>query len=196
MSYKVLIYCSQPIVEVGLSFCIKKGIPDATILRTNSLDFFSTTESSFNFDLYIFDTIHLEEVDFISARVLTFLKEKKVVFLIENIEIEKVLNFSNITYLYKNSSEHEIVKSLKALCKKRKSIIRYKSITKRIQKKNKFSEREKECANLFMRGYSVSEISKELSLEMNTISTYKMRMYKKTNTTNLVQLLKTLYAIE
>ncbi len=48
MSYKVLIYYSRPIVEIGLSFCVKKRIPEATILKTNSLDFLSTTELNFN----------------------------------------------------------------------------------------------------------------------------------------------------
>jgi DNA-binding CsgD family transcriptional regulator len=74
--------------------------------------------------------------------------------------------------------------------------MRYKSVTMKIQKTNKFSTREKECANLLMKGYSISQISKELSLKKNTISTYKMRIHKKTNTVNLVQLLKALYALK
>lgn len=197
MSYKVLIYCkSYPIVEVGLSFCVKKSIPEAIILKTNSLDFLSTTESNFNCDLFIFDVIHPIEINFIGSQIATFFKEEKVVFLVETIEIEKLLNLKNITYINKNSSELEILKCLRSLSKKRKSSIRYTCVTKRIQKNNKFSIREKECANLFMKGYSVSQISKELSLKMNTISTYKKRMLQKTNTTNLVQLIKTLCSLK
>lgn len=40
------------------------------------------------------------------------------------------------------------------------------------------------------------QISKKLSLSMPAISTYKMRILKKTNTNNLVDLTKSLYNIE
>lgn len=94
-------------------------------------------------------------------------------------EIEKLQEFKNINYIYRNSNELEIVRHLRTLCKKSKPFIRYKRVTKRIQKKIKFSQRERECADLLMKGYSVSQISKELAIEMNTISTYKMRILKK-----------------
>lgn len=64
------------------------------------------------------------------------------------------------------------------------------------QNRYKFSSREKEIVNLLMRSYSVSQISKELSLKMSTISTYKNRIHKKTNTNNLVQLIKMLYFLK
>lgn len=196
MSFKVLIYSSQPIVEIGLSFCVKKCLPNATILKTNTLDFLSSIELNSNCDLFIFDVFHLTEMNFIDVNLLSFFKEKKVIFLIENMDIEKLLEYKNITYIYRNSSELEIVRHLRTLCKKSKLIIRYKRVTKRIQKKIKFSQRERECADLLMKGYSVSQISKELAIEMNTISTYKMRILKKTNTNNLVQLINTLYKLK
>jgi DNA-binding CsgD family transcriptional regulator len=43
---------------------------------------------------------------------------------------------------------------------------------------------------LLMKGYSIVLIFKELSLEMNTISNNKQRLHNKTNTSNLVQLIK------
>ncbi len=42
-----------------------------------------------------------------------------------------------------------------------------------------FLQEKKKFVNLLMRGYSVSQISKELSLKMSTISTYKNRIHKK-----------------
>jgi DNA-binding NarL/FixJ family response regulator len=196
MSYKVLIYSSHPIVEVGLSFCIKKSIPGATVSKTNSLDLFTSTESFLNCDLFVFDIFCFEELNFIKEQLISYFKEKKIVFFTENFEIKKNQDLKNAIYIYKNSTELEIVKSIKAFCKIRKPTLRYKSVTKNIQIKNQFSEREKQCANLLMKGYSMSQISKELALKKNTISTYKIRMHKKTNTKNLVQLLKTLYSLK
>ena len=196
MGYKVFVYSSQPIIEVGLISCVKKGLPEATIIKTNSLDVFSVTEPSFNCDLFIFDVFYSAEFNFINQQLSHFINDKKVIFLIENEMIEASLKNNNINYLHKYSSEREIVKCMRSMCKIHKPIIIYKSVTKKIQSKSKFSAREMQCANLLMKGYSIGQISKELSLEMNTISTYKQRLHKKTNTSNLVQLIKTLYTLK
>lgn len=148
-----------------------------------------------NFDLLIFDVYQFTEMSYINEYFVSNLKEKKVVLLVDNIEIEKLLNFKDFVYIYKDSSVIEVVKQLRNLCRKRKQVFKYKSVTKNMNSKIKFSTREKECANLLMKGYTVSQISKELSLKMNTISTYKNRLHRKTNTTNLVQLIKFLYVL-
>ena len=64
MGYKVFVYSSQPIIEVGLTSCVKKALPEATIVKTNSFDFFSVTEPSFNCDLFIFDVFYSAESNF------------------------------------------------------------------------------------------------------------------------------------
>lgn len=194
MSYKVLIYSCHTIIQVGLSFCVKKSIANASIFNTSSLEHVYTED--LNYDLFVFNVSQFTELYFINSRLIPCLKDKKVVFLIEDIEIEKLLNFNTVTFIHKENSELEIIKSLRALCKIRKPSIRYRRVSKRIQKENKFSKRELQCANLFMKGYSVSQISKELSLKMNTISTYKKRLQKKTNSNNLVQLINTLYKLK
>ena len=47
-----------------------------------------------------------------------------------------------------------------------------------------------------MKGYSVNQISKKLTLALTTVSTYKARIFKKTRTNNLVELTKSLYDLE
>lgn len=193
MSYKVLIYSYHSIIQIGLSYCVRKSFSNATIVSKSSL--IQVFENNFDFDLYVFDTSQFTELSYINEQFVSNLKEKKVVLLVDNIEIEKLLNFKNFVYIYKDSSEIEVVKQLRNLCRSRKKIYKYKSVTKKMNSKIKFSTREKECANLFMRGYTVSQISKELSLKLNTISTYKNRIHRKTNTSNLVQLIKMLYVL-
>lgn len=194
MGYKVFVYSSQPIIEVGLTSCVKKALPEAIIVKTNSLDDFTVTEPNFNYDLLIFDVFYSAEFNFINQQLLHFINEKKVIFFIEDNKSDFFLE-SNSIYLPRTSSEREIVKCLRSIFNIRKSIVRYKSVNKRIQNKSKFSVREMQCANLLMKGYSIGQISKELSLKMNTISTYKQRLHKKTNTSNLVQLIKILYTL-
>lgn len=196
MNHKILIYSQNPIIQIGLTSCIKKYNANVAIFKTNSLEQTFIEESNFSFDTFIFDVSQFTEINYIKTHLLTFLHGKKIVFLVDSIDYQNLLDFKDVVYVYKNSGELEITKRLRALCKKSKQVFKYKNVTERIRKENKLSEREKQCANLLMNGYSVSQISKKLSLKINTISTYKNRIQKKTKTKNLVQLLNTLYKLE
>ena len=188
MSYKVLIYSCNTIFHIGISLCVKKSIPNTTICKANTLEQAFATKSQF--DLYIFDVVNITSLFQIKEQMLVLLKEKKAFFFVENNEFEKFLEFENAIYINKNSTELLVIKQLRLLCKKRKYIIKYRKATKCIVKDNTLSERELQCAKLLMKGYSVTQISKELSLKMSTISTYKRRIQNKTNTKNVVQLIK------
>ncbi len=195
MSYRVLINSSSSIVQIGLSFCVKKSIVCSCITRTNSYEQIFEEESNLDINLFVFDVLQFKEMQYLCKKLASYFKDAKVVFLVDDLNIEGVLDFNEVTYIHINSSEKEVVKRLRELSKRLRPAYKYKSITKQIQSKYKFSERERECANLFMRGYTVSQISKVLSLKLNTVSTYKKRIHKKTNTTNLVQLIKMLYVL-
>lgn len=195
MNCKVLIYSRHSIIQIGLMFCIKKSISNVTIYKANSLEqVFALNENSY-FDLFIFDVSYFTEMFCINEQLITSLNEKRIVFLVDNMDIVKLLDFKNIVYIQRDCGETEVVKCLRKLLKMRKATInyKYKNVTNRFQKENNFSKREIQCANLLMKGYSVSQISEKLLLKMSTVSTYKMRLQKKTNTNNLVQLINFLY---
>lgn len=195
MNCKVLIYSRHSIIQIGLMFCIKKSISNVTIYKANSLEqVFALNENSY-FDLFIFDVSYFTEMFCINEQLITSLNEKRIIFLVDNMDIVKLLDFKNIVYIQRDCGETEVVKCLRKLLKMRKATInyKYKNVTNRFQKENNFSKREIQCANLLMKGYSVSQISEKLLLKMSTVSTYKMRLQKKTNTNNLVQLINFLY---
>lgn len=189
-----MIYSCHSIFQIGVFFCVKKSFSNTTIVKTCSLD--QVFETNAKFDLYILDVLYFNNLYHIKEQLVAFFKDKKVVFFVEDNDFEKFLEINDAVFLYKNSSEIEIIKKIKVLCRKGRPIFKNKSITKRIKNKINFSSREKECANLFMKGYSVSQISRELSLKINTVSTYKKRIHSKTNTNNLAQLIKTLYNLK
>lgn len=192
MSCKVLIYSKYPLVEMGLSLFVANKISKIQISKTNNLDFLSSNQK---YDLMIFDMFMQSEFDLIVNNLKALNKKDKVLLLVENIDVSKLTGLQNITFLSRNSTEVEILKSIRTLLRKKKISARYK-ITKTIEQKEKLSKREVECAILLMKGYKVNEISKKLSLAKSTICTYKMRILKKTNTNNLVDLTKSLYNLE
>lgn len=192
MSCKVLIYSKYPLVEMGLSLFVANKISKIQISKTNNLDFLSSNQK---YDLMIFDMFMQSEFDLIVNNLKALNKKDKVLLLVENIDVSKLTGLQNITFLSRNSTEVEILKSIRTLLRKKKLSTSYR-ITKTIEQKEKLSKREVECAILLMKGYKVNEISKKLSLAKNTISTYKMRILKKTNTSNIVDLTKSLYNLE
>ena len=192
MSCKVLIYSKYPLVEMGLSLFVANKISKIQISKTNNLDFLLSNDK---YDLMIFDMFMQSEFDLIVNNLKALNKKDKVLLIVENIDVSKLTGLQNITFLSRNSSEVEILKSIRTLLRKKKLTASYK-ITKTIEQKEKLSKREVECAILLMKGYKVNEISKKLSLAKSTICTYKMRILKKTNTNNLVDLTKSLYNLE
>lgn len=192
MSCKVLIYSKYPLVEMGLSLFVANKISEIQISKTNNLDFLLSNDK---YDLMIFDMFMQLEFDLIVNNLKALNKKDKVLLIVENIDVSKLTGLQNITFLSRNSTEVEILKSIRTLLRKKKLSTSYR-ITKTIEQKEKLSKREVECAILLMKGYKVNEISKKLSLAKNTISTYKMRILKKTNTSNIVDLIKSLYNLE
>ena len=192
MSCKVLIYSKYPLVEMGLSLFVANKISEIQISKTNNLDFLLSKDK---YDLMIFDMFMQSEFDLIVNNLKALNKKDKVLLIVENIDVSKLTGLQNITFLSRNSTEVEILKSIRTLLRKKKLSTNYR-ITKTIEQKEKLSKREVECAILLMKGYKVNEISKKLSLAKNTISTYKMRILKKTNTSNIVDLTKSLYNLE
>lgn len=192
MSCKVLIYSKYPLVEMGLSLFVANKISEIQISKTNNLDFLLSNDK---YDLMIFDVCIQSEFDLIVNNLKALNKKVKVLLIVENIDVFKLRGLQNITFLSRNSTEVEILKSIRTLLRKKKLSTSYR-ITKTIEQEEKLSKREVECAILLMKGYKVNEISKKLSLAKNTISTYKMRILKKTNTSNIVDLTKYLYNLE
>lgn len=58
------------------------------------------------------------------------------------------------------------------------------------------SPRETDIINLIAQGKSTSEISNDLNLQSSTVSTYKKRIFKKLNVTNVVELINMINSFE
>lgn len=193
MGYKVLIYSSYPIVRVALSMFVKKNYINSNVTFLSSIDQLFKKEFKNYFDLLIIDTINESELEMILSKSIFFNKELKVIFFTDDSVLKTNNNFQNFIYLDKDSDEEKIINCLNTIFKKKKN---YKNVTNTIKNNNVLSKREIECAILLMKGYSINQISKKLSLALSTVSTYKMRILKKTKTNNLVELTKSLYKLE
>lgn len=194
MNFKVAIYSSNSLIELGISVLIENHIPNTRILKIKTLESISSPKFNLSYDVYIFDVYTISELQLVIGQLSPLIAKKRVLFLINRTDIKKTLPFNNITYIYKDSSALEIVLKIKSLKKSNSTNLqntRLKKTAKYFKNITNLSSREYECATLLIQGYSVSQISEELSLAMSTVSTYKNRIHKKTNTSNIVELINT-----
>lgn len=194
-NYNVLICSDYPIVRTALCMLVKNNIPNSSFIFFNSIDTLFITQNEKRFDLLIVDTRSESDLDLIYSKSSFLKKEIKIVCLIENLNFNKNRYYKNFIYIDKVSEEDKVVNCLNNIFKKINTN-NFKNVTNSIKGNNSLSKREIECAILLMKGYSTNQISKKLSLALTTVSTYKMRILKKTRTKNLVELTKSLYNLE
>lgn len=193
MRHNIIIYSCYPIVRVALEMIIKKYIIHSNVTVIDGIEQFEEIKLEEKFELLLIDPKNETDLHLIYSLLNGIKKEQKIVVLTDNNLPKKNKNALNITFIDKSSNERKIITCLQGLLDVKKN---YKILTTTIKKQNTLSKRETECAVLLMKGYSVNQISKKLTLALTTVSTYRARIFKKTRTNNLVELTKSLYDLE
>lgn len=97
-------------------------------------------------------------------------------------------------YLSKQSSEKEIRGAVKSVLEKGyyypSELIGLIIQNKQSNPEEKLSAREHEIFNLLASGIGNLEIANKLDIQMSTVSTYKKRIFKKLNISNIAELIK------
>jgi two-component system response regulator NreC len=121
------------------------------------------------------------------------------------IDIRKLFNKGIKSYLDKNSSYDEFIKSIQALllnevyiCNHAKdrmiNFISHENDNSKIHIKDPLTKREMEILRLICDGFSSKDISEKLFISINTVETHRKRILLKLNVKNSVGVVK--YALE
>ncbi|MBT8324118.1 MAG: response regulator transcription factor [Winogradskyella sp.] len=198
---KILIVDSHPIVRKGLeSFLDAK--PDFDVV------------GSLNSGIEIFDFVRHNKVDVIISEVdlpelngITALRavkkeNKNINVLMFSHQPEEIYAISTLKagasgYLNKTADLESIEKAVRkissgevSLSEKMDKHLRYEDTRKsRTRLFKRLSTREVEVLKLLSIGRKNKEIAEELSINEKTVSTYKARLFKKLNVTNIVDLI-------
>lgn len=202
MNKKILIFDEIPIVSIALKVLINNKIPYASVvICSNISDFFKLNKRN-DFDLIIIDFHGENKNDYLIIKKAT--KNSTAKFLIYSFTediffMHKCLKMGVNGVLSRNCNESEFIKSINGILKGYSYVssdVKVKMKNNRKEIRNLFfpskidmlSERELEVASLFVKGVSTSEICNQLNLAMTTVSTYKRRIYLKTETDNVIDL--------
>lgn len=201
MIKKILIVDDHFIVRSGMSFLLENEIDRVEVFAANDFpEAIAKLEKSF-FDLVILD-INLPGGE--KQCMIDDLRElqKDVKILIFSVLGEDTYAYRYIQagangYLNKLSERDTIVKAVKAVLEVGIYIsvdILDKLISFSKNKKEnsnpleELTQREFEIAKLLVKGYGNLEIANELNLKMTTVSTHKLKIFKKVHITNIIEL--------
>ncbi len=199
---KFLLADDHHIVRQGLQLLIEEMEENIQFLHASNLNQVLFLVRKEKIDFAILDA------QFPDGNCLSKIKEIKeiqpaikiLIFTSFNEEIYAVrfINEGADGYLNKLSDESEILKAIQILIKEgkyfsklTKSLFELSMINANILNPlNQLSDREYQIAKLLINGYGNLEISNQLSIKQNTVSTFKKRIFQKLNISNIFDLSK------
>ncbi|QXP77740.1 MULTISPECIES: response regulator transcription factor [Winogradskyella] len=197
----ILIVDSHPIVRTGLELFLNNK-PDLKVIGslTSGIEIFEFVRRN-NVDIIISE-IDLPELNGITALRAIKKENKAVKVLMFSHQPEEIYAISTIKagasgYLNKGVDIEEIEAAIRkintgeiSLSEKMDKHFRYEDTRKsRSRMFKKLSTREVEVLKLLSIGRKNKEIAEELDINEKTVSTYKSRLFKKLNVTNIVDLI-------
>ena len=110
---------------------------------------------------------------------------------------EALKQYGITNYLFKSVGEEEIVENLKKFLRNETFSEKNNMNSYKGSPFTSLAPRELEILHYLLKGIGTKEISETLNLKMNTISTIKTRIFEKTNTGNIKELMQlaTLYNV-
>lgn len=197
MNERILIADDHYVVRAGTALVLESAYPELAIDFAENYEQVKTHLATQPYDLILLD------IDMPGTQY------KKMIPELKNIQEDlKILVFSGHDkdvaiqyiregaegYLSKQSSEEEIRGAVKSIIEKGyyypSELVGLLIQNKQRNPEEKLSAREHEIFHLLASGIGNLEIANKLNIRMSTVSTYKKRIFKKLNITNIAELIK------
>jgi DNA-binding NarL/FixJ family response regulator len=199
---KILLIEDHLIVRYGIARILTNMIPNVTI--DESADFYDALKRIEKewYDLVILD-INIPNGNNLQMIRLLRLKQDAIKILIfsgfdERMYALHYLREGADGYLMKNSANHEIVDAVRCVLNNQKYVsagIRQQLLFNLHQNEQvndnplkSLSDREVDVMQFLIQGQSIGEIARGMNLHVSTVSTYKMRIFKKFEVNNVIDL--------
>ncbi|KXH81108.1 response regulator transcription factor [Chryseobacterium kwangjuense] len=197
MNERILIADDHYVVRAGTALVLESAYPELAIDFAENYEQVKSHLAAQPYDLLVLD------IDMPGTQY------KKMIPELKNIQEDlKILVFSGHDkdvaiqyiregaegYLSKQSSEEEIRGAVKSVVEKGyyypSELVGLLIQNKQRNPEEKLSAREQEIFHLLASGIGNLEIANKLNIRMSTVSTYKKRIFKKLNVSNIAELIK------
>ncbi|UWX62135.1 response regulator transcription factor [Chryseobacterium oranimense] len=197
MNERILIADDHYVVRAGTALVLESVYPKPNIDFAENYDQVKEHISNHDYDLLLLD-IDMPGTQY--KKMVSELKgiQKNLKILVfsghgKDVAIQYIREGAE-GYLNKQSSKEEIREAVKSVIQKGyyypSELIGLIVQNKKSNPSEKLSTREYEIFQLLAKGSGNLEISNKLDIQMSTVSTYKKRIFKKLNVSNIAELIK------
>jgi DNA-binding NarL/FixJ family response regulator len=203
---KILLADDHGMVRQGIKMLLKETYPSAEIIEANSATALQDSIADDALDIVITDLQMPGPlvIDVIKKIRADGSKVPIIVLTMSAIQQSavRVIRAGANAYITKDNAPEELIKAVQYVLTKRRYITpemaelladAYVGGSDKLPHEN-FSEREFQVFQLFAKGKHISDISTELALSINTISTYKARIMTKLDVKSNSDIIKYAYA--
>ncbi len=199
---KILIADDHLLVRGGLELICKQNFQDYTLhFASNFEEVIEKIKTISCFDLLILDIQLDTDNSLLHIDEITSIQENIPILIYTGVDenlLTRLKGFNIKGVLSKMADEEEIVTAIKQVLERKEQFesrdVDDQEETSPILLLKKLSTRELEVMKLSMKGYGNLEISNELDIQSNTISTYKKRILEKLKVRDFTELMR-LYKI-
>lgn len=193
MNANIIIAIDNEIVQKGLVAIIQNGILSSNVINTDKTKLLNKVQLNF-YEIAIVEIRKNNKEDFELINNLIVSKNKTRIVVFTNKDLDsrtaRCIKFNNLELILNTDSGESIIKKIKYQTKyyKSRNSIKKKRKDKLKSLNNLLSNRELEIGSMLIKGVKLSTIAAKENLAKSTVSTYKRRIYAKTNVNNIIDL--------
>lgn len=193
MNINILLTVENEINRAGITTIITNDILASNIVNVKKSELLKKISLK-HFDIAIIEINNiLKDLELIDYITKTDPKIKLFIIPNKSIDSENLITIKekSVGIILENSSKKYIVELINSsiqLSKKNRTPLRIKKKSKSQNIMYLLSERELEVALMLIKGMSITKISEKKNLAKTTISTYKKRIFEKTNVNNIIHM--------
>ena len=202
---KILLADDHAMIRQGIKMLLKESYPAAEIIEVSNATMLQDNIADDSFNVVITDLQMPGPlvIDIIKKLRADGSKVPVIVLTMSAVQQSavRVIRAGANAYITKDNAPEELIKALEYVLSKRRYITpemaellanAYVGNTDKLPHEN-FSEREFQVFQLFAKGKHISDISTELGLSINTVSTYKGRIMTKLDVKSNAEIIKYAY---
>ncbi|MBC7723092.1 MAG: response regulator transcription factor [Pedobacter sp.] len=203
---KILLADDHSMIRQGIKILLKEAYPSAEIIEASNATELETFIKDDTLNLVISDLQMPGPLVVDIVKNLRANGNKIPIIILTMSAIEqsavRVIRAGANAYITKDNAPEELIKAVEYVLQKKRYIsveiaeLLADAYVGNDDKKphENFSDREFQVFQLFAKGKNISEISTDLALSVNTVSTYKTRIMTKLNVTSNAEVIKYAYA--
>jgi DNA-binding NarL/FixJ family response regulator len=192
--HRLLIADDHVVIASGVKLLLNRYFNFEAIIECNNLEQIVPSIKTYGISHLILDVAFPNEssIPYLESIYTNFPNIKMMLFTMhpKHLFINTLEQYPQLLFCQKNASEEDLIKTVKNMIYDELATNSSFASQNLEKQQAKLSKMEERVLQLLLDGKTTNEIASILNLKSNTVSTYKRRIFDKTQTSNIMQLSK------